>query len=164
MPCELCGNETGKLTAVMIEGTQLKVCGDCAKFGDGVKAGGKDAPNRIVIQSRLENRERRMKTKDVYQAEEQVAELVEDYAERVRHAREGKGWKQEELAIKMSEKLSLVQKVERGDMRPDDALIKKLEKTLNIQLIEKVPLIKPEKKAMAGKGLTLEDFIRTSKK
>jgi putative transcription factor len=104
-----------------------------------------------------------MKSKDVYEAET-VNELADDYPERIRHAREQHGWKQEEMAQKMSEKLSLVQKVERGDIKPDDALVKKLEKTLGISLMEKVSLVKPEKKAMAGKGITLEDCIRTSKK
>jgi putative transcription factor len=104
-----------------------------------------------------------MKSKDVYEAET-VNELADDYPERIRHAREQHGWKQEEMAQKMSEKLSLVQKVERGDIKPDDALVKKLEKTLGISLMEKVSLVKPEKKAMAGKGITLEDCIKTSKK
>jgi len=165
MSCELCGKATDKVTNVKVEGTILKVCADCAKFGDNVKAGGKDAPNRIVIQSRLENRERRMKTKDVYtQEEQQVEELADDYGERIRKGREAKGWKQEDLAHQMNERLSLVQKVERHDIKPDDALAKKIEKTLGIVLIEKVPLVKTEKQAVANRGLTLEDFIKTSKK
>lgn len=163
MPCELCGKETDKLNTVRIEGTMLKVCSDCSKFGDNVRTGAKDAPNRVVIQSRLDNRERRMKTKDVYQAEEEVEELADDYGERIRKGREAKGWKQEDLAHHMNERLTLVQKVERHDIKPDDALIKKIEKTLAIQLMDKVPLIKPEKKA-TGKGLTLEDFIKAGKK
>ncbi|OPY34597.1 MAG: transcription factor [Methanomassiliicoccales archaeon PtaU1.Bin124] len=165
MPCELCGKATDKLTTVRIEGTMLKVCSDCAKFGDNVKAGGKDAPNRVVIQSRLENRERRMKTKDVYtQEEQQVEELADDYGERIRKGREAKGWKQEDLAHQMNERLSLIQKVERHDIKPDDILAKKIEKTLGIVLIEKVPLVKTEKQAVANRGLTLEDFIKSSKK
>jgi putative transcription factor len=163
MPCELCGKETDKLNTVRIEGTMLKVCSDCSKFGDNVRPGAKDAPNRVVIQSRLDNRERRMKTKDVYQAEEEVEELADDYGERIRKGREAKGWKQEDLAHHMNERLTLVQKVERHDIKPDDVLIKKIEKTLAIQLMDKVPLIKSEKRA-TGKGLTLEDFIKTGKK
>jgi len=161
--CELCGKETTRTDPVQIEGTTLCVCKDCSKFGDHAKQGTKEQPSKIIIQSRLENRERRMKSKDVYEAET-VNELADDYPERIRHAREQHGWKQEEMAQKMSEKLSLVQKVERGDIKPDDALVKKLEKTLGISLMEKVSLVKPEKKAMAGKGITLEDCIRTSKK
>jgi putative transcription factor len=100
-----------------------------------------------------------MKTRDVYATGEEVSELVDDYSHRIREAREALGWKQEELALKMSEKVSVIMKVERGDMKPNDALIKKFEKTLNIQLMEKVPLIKPEK-ASVNKTLTLADFIK----
>jgi putative transcription factor len=148
---------------VQIEGTTLRVCKDCSKFGDQAKQGAKEQPSKIIIQSRLENRERRMKSKDVYESET-VNELADDYPERIRHAREQHGWNQEELAQKMSEKHSLVQKVERGDIKPDDVLVKKFEKTLGVSLMEKVSLIKPEKKAVTGKGMTLEDFIKTSKK
>ena len=148
---------------MQIEGTTLRVCKDCSKFGDQAKQGAKEQPSKIIIQSRLENRERRMKSKDVYESET-VNELADDYPERIRHAREQHGWNQEELAQKMSEKHSLVQKVERGDIKPDDVLVKKFEKTLGVSLMEKVSLVKPEKKAVAGKGMTLEDFIKPSKK
>jgi putative transcription factor len=161
--CELCGKETTRTDPVQIEGTTLRVCKDCSKFGDHVKQGVKEQPNKIIIQSRLENRERRMKSKDVYEGET-VNELAEDYTDRIRHAREHHGWKQEEMAQRMNERLSQVQKVERGDMKPDDAMVKKLEKTLGISLMEKVSVINPEKKAVAGKAMTLEDFIKTSKK
>ncbi|MCE5296148.1 MAG: multiprotein bridging factor aMBF1 [Euryarchaeota archaeon] len=164
MPCELCGNEKGKLTTVQIEGTLLRVCEDCAKFGDTARGASKDAPNKIIIQSRLENRERRMKTKDVYQAAEEVSELAEDYGERIRKGREAKGWKQEEMASIISERLSVIQNVERGHSKPDDNLIKRLEKALGIVLMEKVPLIKTEKRAVNSRSMTLEDFIRTGKK
>ncbi|QLH75083.1 MAG: TIGR00270 family protein [Methanomassiliicoccales archaeon] len=164
MPCELCGNEKGKLTTVQIEGTMLRVCDECAKFGDNVRGTSKDAPNKIIIQSRLENRERRMKTKDVYQSEEEIIELADDYGERIRKGREAKGWKQEEMAAKINERVSLIQNIERGHIKPDDNLVKKLEKALGIVLMEKVPLIKTEKKAVANKGMTLEDFIKANKK
>jgi putative transcription factor len=147
MPCELCGKDSDKLTTVRIEGTMLKVCSDCSKFGDDVRPGTKEAPNRVIIQSRLDNRERRMKTKDVYQSEEEVIELADDYGERIRKGRETMGLKQE-----------------RKEIKPDDAMVNKLEKALGIALMEKVPLIKTEKRAMSNKGMTLEDFIKSSKK
>jgi putative transcription factor len=161
MICELCGKEQDRTTSVQIEGTVLRVCKECARFGDAVKAGAKTtgAQAQTVIAARLENRERRMKSRDVYSTGEEVSELAEDFPHRIREARENLGWKQEELALKMSEKISVIMKVERGDMRPNDALIKKFEKTLGIALMEKVPLIKPEK-AGVNKTLTLADFIK----
>jgi ribosome-binding protein aMBF1 (putative translation factor) len=46
-------------------------------------------------------------------------------------------------------------------MKPTDDLVSKLEKSLNIVLIEKVPLVKPEGKTSAsGAALTLGDLIK----
>lgn len=165
MMCELCGKETDRTTPVQIENTTLRVCRECSRFGNQAKTSTKDAPNKTIIQSRLENRERRMRQKDVYEATgEVVSELAEDYPDRIKKAREANGWKQEELAAKMNERLSLVQKVERGDIKPTDELLHKLERTLGIKLMDQVPLIKPEKKAIASQGMTLEDFIKKPKK
>jgi putative transcription factor len=160
MICELCGNESGGLFTVQIEKTILKVCKDCSKFGDQAKAGGKEPANKQVIENRLQNRERRMKTKDVYEQQEETIELMLDYPKRIKDAREALGWKQEELASKMGERLSILTKLERGDMRPDDALIHKVEKALGIKITEKVSVMKPEKAAVAKGGLTLSDFIK----
>ena len=68
MICELCGKEQERTTSVQIEGTYLRVCKECARFGDTVKPGAKTggAQAQTVIAARLENRERRMKTRDVY--------------------------------------------------------------------------------------------------
>jgi putative transcription factor len=72
-------------------------------------------------------------------------------------------WKQETLAAKINEKTSVINKLERGDMRPDDLLVKKLENELGITLKEKVPIIKSESKAAGSKELTLGDLIKMKK-
>lgn len=160
MLCELCGKETDRLFTVQIESTILKVCKDCSKFGNQAKAGGKEPANKLVIENRLQNRERRMKTKDVYEQQEETIELMVDYPKKIKDTREALGWKQEELATKMGERLSIINKLERGDMRPDDALIHKVEKALGIKITERVAVIKPEKAAVAKGGMSLSDFIK----
>ncbi|MDD1771596.1 MAG: multiprotein bridging factor aMBF1 [Methanomassiliicoccales archaeon] len=165
MICEMCGKEMANLLPVRIEGTVLSVCRDCARFGDGVKAGGKQGTTTSepsVIQARLDNRERRMKSRDVYETGEESIELAEDFSKRIKEAREKLGWKQEELAAKMNERVSIVHKLESGGMHPDDALIKKVERTLDIKIMEKVMVVKGEK-ASSGKVLTLEDCIKKKK-
>ena len=160
MICEMCGKEMTSLLPVRIEGTILSVCRDCARFGDNVKAGNKQqTAEPSVIQARLQNRERRMKTRDVYEGVEESIELAEDFSKRIKEAREKLGWKQEELAGKMNERESIIHKLESGGMHPDEALIKKVERTLDIKLKEKVLLTKMER-ASSGKALTLEDFIK----
>jgi putative transcription factor len=69
------------------------------------------------------------------------------------------GWKREELARKINEKLSVLEKLEKGRMRPPDALVSKLERTLQVRLRERIE---------EGEGpqhtestpLTLGDLIR----
>jgi putative transcription factor len=103
-----------------------------------------------------------MRTRDVYQEEENW-ELAEDYSKRIREAREGREWKVETLAAKINERASLLAKLEAGNMKPTDELVVKLEKELNIVLMEKVPLIKPDKRAIASSGMTMEHFIKKAK-
>ena len=157
----MCGKEVASLLPVRIEGTILSVCRDCARFGDNVKAGGKQGTTvePSLIQVRLQNRERRMKTKDVYEGGEESFEMALDYPKRIKEAREKMGWKQEELAAKMNERESIIHKLESGTMHPDDALIRKVEKTLDIKIKEKVTIAAVEK-STGKKGMTLEDFIK----
>ena len=92
-----------------------------------------------------------MKTKDVYEQQEETIELLVDYPKKIKDTREALGWKQEELASKMGERLSIINKLERGDMRPDDALIHKVEKAGD-QDPERVAVMKPEKTAWPRAG------------
>ncbi len=157
MICELCGRDVPRLRKVVIEGVILNVCDECAKFGKEIR--GNEIPKEVkyippeVIRERIERKKRR-RYRDL--DEEEV--LVEDYAERIRHARERLGMTQDELAKKILEKRTVISKIERGEMHPDDALIKKLEKTLGIKLKEKVTVTyrKEEKKT---RGLTLGDLL-----
>lgn len=162
MICELCGKDVTFLRKVTIEGVQLQVCTECTKFGIEAKkeAPKEDAPLPIVAQ-RLESRERRGKPTDVYDAGGKD-ELADDLGKRIRDARSKKGMTHKELAMKINEKVTVVSKVETGEMRPDDRLVKKLERELGIKLKEKVP------ETLAGKeskseSLTLADHIRMQK-
>ena len=161
--CELCGKETQKIRTVFVEGTELKVCPDCAKFGEDRSAAKTETGTKAHIVQRLERRERRMKTRDVYSQGETTLELAEDYTTRIRKARMARDWKQETLASKINEKKSVITKIESGHMRPNDSLIEKLERALGITLKEKVPVLKAESKHSSSKGMTLADFVKVEK-
>jgi putative transcription factor len=90
-------------------------------------------------------------------------ELVEDYAEVIKNAREAKHMTQEELAASILEKVNIIRKVERGELVPEEELIKKLEKALDIKLTEGVA--EPEVKGRRGesRALTLGDLIKVKK-
>jgi putative transcription factor len=65
-------------------------------------------------------------------------EIVDDYSERIRHAREAMGLSQKDLALQMKERELLIKKIEKGELIPEDAVRKKLEKALSIRLLESV--------------------------
>ncbi|KQM11826.1 hypothetical protein AOA80_05560 [Methanomassiliicoccales archaeon RumEn M1] len=169
MICEMCGKESDFIRTIFLEGAQLKVCKECSRFGEtsegksGSKKGkGGAAPTPAVVAERLQARERRMRSRDVFQ-EETVIDLVPDYDKVIRDARMARNMKQDELASKVNERSSVIAQLENGTMRPSDQLIKKLERELNIKLTEKVTLVKPESSRGGRNVLTLGDLIKKEK-
>ena len=65
-------------------------------------------------------------------------ELLSDYGFAIRRAREARGMSQEELALAIKEKATLLKKLEREDLRPEDSVRKKLERVLGISLTETI--------------------------
>jgi putative transcription factor len=162
MLCELCGKEVTFCKKVTIESVQLEVCAECAKFGiEAKKAPPKEEGPKPIIEQRLEFREKRSRPKDILEASERD-ELVEDYSARIRNARSQKGMTQKDLAMKINERLTLLSKIETGDMRPDDKIVAKLEKELGIKLKEKV-VDAQVTKGTGTSSLTLADLIRMQK-
>ncbi len=166
MICEMCGKDFPHLKRVLVDGVPLMVCPDCARFGEeiGAKSTKKEAPTPGIISQRLEKREKRMQTRSIYNQEEEVLAL--DFGERILKARRMKGYSQEELAQKLNEKKSVIQKLEHGDMIPTDELIKKLERELGIKLMEKSERVSMGAKntEKSGSGLTIGDLIRIEEK
>jgi putative transcription factor len=165
MICEMCGKEAGVTKPVFIEGTKLHVCQNCMKFGEeykaqsGSKAGSNvPAPSAAVIEERLQKREKRMQTKDVY-ANTQSIEIVADYGKVIRDARTAAGMDVEQFAASIYEKKGIIAKVEANNLIPDEKLMKKIEKALNIKLTEAVQASAGTTKNPSTK-MTLENFIK----
>jgi len=140
----MCGRETGSVKKIIVEGSILTVCSQCARFGKEaepekvVKSPSQStgrASSTDAIENRLAQRKRRMQSKDIF-AESSGKELVEDYHKVIQQARMSLGMNQEELARKLNERKSIIAKLETKSLRPDNKLIRKLEKTLKIELME----------------------------
>ncbi|AIZ57184.1 transcription factor [Candidatus Methanoplasma termitum] len=165
MICEMCGKEVPVTKPMMVEGTKLNLCQNCAKFGDEYKqtnspSGSSAAPvSKTVIDERLQRRERRMQTKDIYSTT--TRELIDDYGPTIRKARESKGMDLDEFAKSIFERRSILARIEANELVPDDKMIAKLEKALNIILKEDV-----QSGGAVGKGnqksdgMTLSNFIK----
>ena len=160
MLCELCGAEVPRTKMVTVESTPMMVCSNCVKFGDQTGVPIRKQPGvPAEILRRLEARKRRMTTRDIYSGESEVV-LVDDYADRIRRAREKKGWKQVELGAKVNERASIIAKLESGEMIPPDSMITKLEKTLEIKLKEKIETQAPKTSTSSSRPLTLGDLFK----
>ncbi|MBM4248007.1 MAG: TIGR00270 family protein [Euryarchaeota archaeon] len=159
--CEVCGRQTSMLRVVLIEGSELNACPDCARFGVERAPKPKASTAPVHISEAIERREKRSLTRDVLS--DGTEELVSDFHVRIRRAREKLLWSPEDLGRKINEKKSVILKLEGGQMRPDDSLIRKLERTLNIKLRER-PTMASAPKSAVQRGLTLGDLIRIEKK
>jgi len=134
MQCELCGAPiVGPSKTIQIEGAELCVCVRCAKHGTEVQQPRrKGAPQKMPGLAAPQAPRRR--PRDVFDLME--GEIVDDYADRIRAAREGKEWSTLDLAQAIKERELLVKKIEKGDLIPEDDVRRKLEKALNIRLID----------------------------
>ena len=162
MQCELCGAKIqGQPKTVRIEGALLEVCAQCAKYGievqipkkaegRGKPVAGKPVPSPTPVRRR----------RDVLDMIE--GEIVDDYGNRIRNARMERGWTQKDLAMELKEKELLIKKIEKGDLIPEDDVRIKLERALNIRLIDISEETSEKKKG--GKVVpTLGDVISIKK-
>lgn len=163
MKCEICGRDIkGKGYKVVIDRATLIVCEKCAKS---LKA------PRYEISSGVSERgaTRRMflprRTYKSYRLEPEY-EIVEDFAERIREARESLGLTRELLARMVGEKESTIRRIESGTLIPSINLARKLEKVLKIVLVVENPLSLMEEQSSSSQKyeLTLGDVVKIKKK
>jgi putative transcription factor len=85
-------------------------------------------------------------------------DLADDYSARVRDRRMKLGLSQEELAKRVKEKLSVIQKIETGKMAPNTRLCRELEHELRVKLL--VPRKEAVVPTTTPTEVTLGDIIR----
>lgn len=138
--CEMCGREVALTSRVRVEGSVLRLCNDCARFGerlDPVPAAPaptpapRPRPGLPVLRVRAPGR--RLEERDLYRDIGEL-DLAPDWPRRVRLAREALAWTPEELGKRLNEKKSVVLKLESGGFHPPDALVRKVEHLLKIRL------------------------------
>lgn len=147
MRCEICGKKIVKPVKTKIESSVMLTCNECAKFGK--------------VQREPPKPRKPMPVKRSPRFREPSEEVIEDYNTLIREGREKKRWTREELAEKIYEKASVINRIESGKMVPDIKLARKLERILNITLIEKTESMKPEDLGpSARRGATIGDIAR----
>ncbi|MGD9394978.1 MAG: multiprotein bridging factor aMBF1 [Candidatus Thorarchaeota archaeon] len=178
--CELCGrNMKGRGRNVTIEGASMSVCPQCAaRFGgqptsseSRSSSAPRTRPSWVGGPERpTTSQPRRSSTpKPKHKRRTGVLiddmELIEDYAKAIRSARQKKNLSQEELAQKIGERISTLQSIESGRLKPIGKTIRGLERELEISLLEPVGTA-PIKvsKGKGGAGPTLGDRVVVKRK
>ncbi len=154
MSCELCGRENRGCRAALVDGVKMMLCPDCLKHhGGGVQESIRPPTN---VERTVFHRAKKSTPKDIYKGMEK--ELVPNWSDVIKKSRKKKGLTREELGFHIEERTVTISKIENGDLRPSDKIVKKLEKELGISLLETVKEVTTPHHS--SKAMTLGDFIR----
>ena len=142
MNCELCGFTDKKFFEVDIEGSRMIVCGECAKSGRIIREVSNEAlpVTKLAVET----------------------SFIIDYEKVLSAAAAEKHMTVREIADRLKESFSTVEKVFSGKILPSEELSMKLEKLLNVKLSESVTY-KQKPKAKNG-DLTLGDIAEIKHK
>lgn len=161
MKCDICGNKEAVCLAD-IESTKMNVCQDCSSLGKTIKRLSSNYQQRK--ETKKEPLPYAVNPYAVNKSEEIIQIIVDDCGKLVKTAREKRGLKQEELAKLLHEKESTLHNIEAGKFKPRFEVARKLEKALNIKLVEYHEEKSQGRKVSASEGLTIGDLIKIKKK
>ena len=138
MNCEICGTEIKGLPyKTKIDNSVMITCKECSKYGKVQHQPQKQRNNRNKKHNNNHYRSRRPQ-KSYNKRSEDEFELVDNYQKIIRQAREKKNLTQKKLGEKIYERESVIAHIETGKMVPTPQLARKIEKILNIKIIEKI--------------------------
>jgi putative transcription factor len=165
MRCEVCGRRIiGKPLKAVIEGAKMVVCVDCSKLSK-IKWEIETTPSkpRVVRPTKIPLPV--ISKKQIPQVAETL-ELIDNFGSLIRQAREKIGLTHEDLGRKISERVSVLKKIESGKMTPTYQLAERLEHTLKIKLL--APLTEPKIPSssipLRPREITLGDLINVKKR
>jgi len=167
--CELCGAVSVSTKRMSVHGAFVEGCKKCQE-----KMGFNSETDQAAQNVERVNRKTSVATSGGYgglgTAGKDIMvrdgkELVDEFPTIIREAREQRGWDQRTLALKMREKINIVQRTE-GGKRPGDAVIRKFEKTLNISLLNELSDTEVERTVgnQESRSLNLGDLIKMARK
>ncbi|MCE4604545.1 MAG: multiprotein bridging factor aMBF1 [Aeropyrum sp.] len=128
--CDICGSPIqGRPYRALVDGAEMVLCLSCYMR---LSRGGRAQPVREAKPRRPRGvRRPRRLAPDMY-------DLVEDYPERIREAREARGWSTAVLAQKLRISETMLRKIEAGKLKPSLDLARRMEKVLGTKLLEPV--------------------------
>ncbi|MCE4613194.1 MAG: multiprotein bridging factor aMBF1 [Desulfurococcales archaeon] len=151
--CESCGRPIhGKPFRAEVDGVEMELCLGCYTK---MSSSGRAKPLRSQPRTAQSYKPRR-RLPGIRGIE--ALEIVTDYAERIKRAREERGWPLSVLAEKLRISESLLRKIESGKYKPPIELARKMESLLRVKLV--VPSEEPEEfEAEPPTDITLGDIV-----
>lgn len=154
MLCEMCGSGVANPILIKVSGSILRTCQKCSTMGVEANEMEKIGSEKYISNA-LDKRSKRLREKEM-KSENSI--LVGNFGILIKNGRERKKWSQKELANKISEKKSTIASIENKQYKPEKKLIGKLERILNIKLME-VMSMKEQQKSSEAVEMTLADLI-----
>ena len=146
MKCEICGETTFKPHSISVEGSTMRVCEKCSRYG-------------TILRSYVPKKRR-----EYNEFNETTLEVVEGYASLIHQKREQLGMTQEELGKGINEPESVIKRLETRKMRPSEALARKLEKVLRLSLLVAAEKNKISQSKISSEEVTLGDLVKVKKR
>ncbi|MEM2122672.1 MAG: multiprotein bridging factor aMBF1 [Candidatus Bathyarchaeia archaeon] len=161
MNCEICGGVIrGGGFRILMDGALLLVCEDCRGYGTPYTGFDADVKAKQVSKVKPAT----VKARKTGFPEIPKFEVVEDFPRIVRCARLTLGFTQRELASRINERASVIQKVEVGRLTPDLRLARKLERILKVNLITREEDLEVPKTTAGGVERTLGDVVHIKRR
>lgn len=129
MGCDMCGAEK-KLYVTIVERTEMQLCDGCKIYGTVKRSIPTAKEQKFIAKRQKVYEEKKQVSRDT------VAEIVQGYGTRIKNARELLGKKQEKFAQQLGLKASQLHAFESEHREPTIDTAKKLERALNITLVE----------------------------
>ena len=170
MNCEICGTEIkGEPYKTKIDNSLMITCRECSRYGKVQRKPQPKTNRNIKKNNQNKNRNntynQRPAKRPYSRNQEPEYELVEDYGAIIRQAREKENLTQKKLGEKIYERESVISHIESGKIHPEIKIARKLEKLLNIKIVEKVESNEQEFKDIGRyREATIGDIARIKRK
>ena len=155
--CELCGAEGHSTRQAIASNVNVDACARCI---DSMGLELFESPfHRTSEQSRSVLPGNKSRSHSRTHVPSKEMSLVQDFHVRIRNERVSRDWDQKDLAMRMNERVNVIQRIENGS-RPTDVLVTKIEKVLGITLLEESRIDnEAQLNRGAGRGLTIADAL-----
>jgi len=165
--CEFCGNTIyGDPIVIKVEGALLNVCPSCRQYGKEVEKPRTVGTARVTPSARKRPTQKVSKAPRKFKSKKESPQksLVDNYSDLVRNARNKKKLTQMQLAKQTGIAHSLIASIETGKIRPTDSDVKKLERELNISLMEDSEIDPEFFSSGSNKSNTIGDIINIDRR